>query len=635
VILKNILKLCLAALIISCYIIQTPVKAAEIHTGDPFAIKLAVGSDQMLLNETSLSMEKPYLSGGTTMVPLKVFTAGFGAIVSWDAKTQTVGLLLGTHNIQLTIGNKQAVVNGKPVKIPTAAEIHNDKVMLPLRLVTEALGAKVSLDPVQKQLIISGSVIMNETAAASLNVDAGKSKIGDSFYNWSMKYPTNLMKSSQSDSGDSVSFDDTNGEYSLSINIEESDVQNLSADGLLLKLDNYAEQTILNKTTATDVNGAYAQILSKGSDGDYSETRAYFNQGKIYYITLDIALESNYKNPLKYVIYEELLNSFLLSFDTTDLAIKDLSLIKDGYRDFTNDDFGFKLRIPAGWNQGTESSPHFDFYSDNLGTESLYISVSSISTGDTLDGWIARDDSDFDQTFVAAYGTRGTATPITVGGFAAKENLYSQNLDGTWSTDDSIYIMNGKLKYNIDLVYPKDTPADAIKAEKDDFISSFSFTNTTNPAIGFIADDKGDQSKLSNISNKKLGITLDLPEFWSNANDSGGQDASIAYDFLGGHFSILASDVATADIIKKLESTISSTDSMKLVSSADAAIIGITARKIVYQDTTSDVPTTTTAYIFSNNGKNYVLIYGISDAVATPATLQKIEAVIASIKFTP
>ena len=52
---------------------------------------------------------------------------------------------------------------------------------------------------------------------SSLDADSGKTKIGDSHFGWSMKYPAGLVKRQQSDDGDSVSFVDAKGEFALSI----------------------------------------------------------------------------------------------------------------------------------------------------------------------------------------------------------------------------------------------------------------------------------------------------------------------------------------------------------------------------------------------------------------------------------
>jgi len=658
--LNRILKLCTVVLFILYLAPHTFVHADGLPTGTPFKIIITSGNANMSVNGTPVAIDQPYVSANTTMVPLKIFTTGMGATVTWNAASQIIGLQLGSHDIELTLNKKQALVNGHLVKLSTAAEFHHNKLNVPLRFVSENLGAKVSFNLAQKQTILQGIYLVDDSIAASLNIDAGKTKIGDSYYNWSLNYPTDLVKISQSDNGDTVTFTNTNNDYNLNIQVAKSSALTMSATGLLQKLESYIGPTLISESTAINANGDYAQVISRGKDGDDIEARAYFKQGNIYYISMDVLSENDFTNQIKRAVYDELLDSFKLSFDSTDLSIKDLAVIKNGFRTYTNDDFGFQLQLPANWTQGSEASPGFNFNSDSADTYSIYVSVSSISAGDTLAAWVAREDADFDNTFTADYGSRGTATAIDFQGKSAMENTYSEGLDGDWITDDSFYVMNGNLKYNIELIYPMDSPQTTINAYRAIVTNHFTFTGKINPAAGFIVDDLSGRTDVSTIANSSLGLTIAIPDAWSSSGDSSdtaegnpsgssndssndsssdstsdgsSSGGSLDYDFLGGQFSILASDVSTDDMISEMKDSIHTTEDTKLISSTATTFIGLNATEIVYQTSINEVPVTTTAYIFSRHNKNYMLIYGISDAVATHTALQTIQNVLDSIQF--
>ncbi len=69
-----------------------------------------------------------------------------GARVNYDAKNQKVNIVNGGINVNLQINKNSAVVNGKNVKMDVPATVVNGRTMVPLRFVSESLGAKVNYD---------------------------------------------------------------------------------------------------------------------------------------------------------------------------------------------------------------------------------------------------------------------------------------------------------------------------------------------------------------------------------------------------------------------------------------------------------------------------------------------------------
>ncbi len=80
------------------------------------------------------------------------------------------------------------------------------------------------------------ATLTEDAEGSSLDADSGKTKIGDSHFGWSMKYPAGLVKRQQSDDGDSVSFVDAKGEFALSIRIDSDQSDELSPSALLNKI---------------------------------------------------------------------------------------------------------------------------------------------------------------------------------------------------------------------------------------------------------------------------------------------------------------------------------------------------------------------------------------------------------------
>ena len=85
-----------------------------------------------------------YLKQGVTNVSLRDIGDIFGASVSWNGQTSTAAIDLGNTHISITKGKNTASVNGKSVVLDTNAVIVNDRIYVPLRFLSEALGADVT-----------------------------------------------------------------------------------------------------------------------------------------------------------------------------------------------------------------------------------------------------------------------------------------------------------------------------------------------------------------------------------------------------------------------------------------------------------------------------------------------------------
>ncbi|WP_339186485.1 copper amine oxidase N-terminal domain-containing protein [Brevibacillus sp. FSL K6-6036] len=93
---------------------------------------------------------------GRTLVPLRAIFEALGAKVEWDEATQTVTATKDNNTIQLTIGSKVAYKNGKKINLDVPAQLFNgDTTMVPIRFVSEALGAKVGWDAYSNSVVIS------------------------------------------------------------------------------------------------------------------------------------------------------------------------------------------------------------------------------------------------------------------------------------------------------------------------------------------------------------------------------------------------------------------------------------------------------------------------------------------------
>jgi Copper amine oxidase N-terminal domain len=90
--------------------------------------------------------QPPVMSNGRILVPLRGVFLELGAIVTWDPGSHTVLAQRGPTSVSLTIGSLQAFVNGQPQPLDTPAMLVDGHTMVPLRFISQTLGAGVRWD---------------------------------------------------------------------------------------------------------------------------------------------------------------------------------------------------------------------------------------------------------------------------------------------------------------------------------------------------------------------------------------------------------------------------------------------------------------------------------------------------------
>jgi len=121
------------------------------------AIPAYAGSPSIELDGNKLTLDTPpIIDNGRTLVPMRAIFEALGAGVEWDGATSTVTASVGDTEIQLVIGGK-AFKNGTAVNLDVPAKLYEGRTMVPLRFVSESLGAKVDWDSSTQTIIITSS----------------------------------------------------------------------------------------------------------------------------------------------------------------------------------------------------------------------------------------------------------------------------------------------------------------------------------------------------------------------------------------------------------------------------------------------------------------------------------------------
>jgi minor extracellular serine protease Vpr len=123
-------------------------------------IILQIGSSTFIVNgETKALDSPPVIKNGRTLLPIRAVIESLGGTIDWDGTERKVTITLKDTTIELWIGKPQAKVNDvlkwiDETNHKVMHEIINGRIMLPLRFVSEQLGAKVDWDNATKTITI-------------------------------------------------------------------------------------------------------------------------------------------------------------------------------------------------------------------------------------------------------------------------------------------------------------------------------------------------------------------------------------------------------------------------------------------------------------------------------------------------
>jgi hypothetical protein len=111
-------------------------------------IAIQIGSSVALLNDTiEIPLDKgsiPTILDGRTYVAIRFLSEEvFNANVEWNAEDRSVTFRKGDFVVTVYIGKKTAIVNGKEVSIDAPPVIVEGRTLVPLRFISENLGASV------------------------------------------------------------------------------------------------------------------------------------------------------------------------------------------------------------------------------------------------------------------------------------------------------------------------------------------------------------------------------------------------------------------------------------------------------------------------------------------------------------
>lgn len=96
----------------------------------------------------------PQMINDRTMVPLRAIFEALGATVEWDNETQTVSAFKNDTVVVATIGSKIMYINDEESIMDVAPVVVRDRTLVPVRFVAEAFNCNVDWDGSTQTVII-------------------------------------------------------------------------------------------------------------------------------------------------------------------------------------------------------------------------------------------------------------------------------------------------------------------------------------------------------------------------------------------------------------------------------------------------------------------------------------------------
>lgn len=100
---------------------------------------------------------QPQIVNERTMVPVRAIFEALGATVEWNQSAQTITSQKGDIKVNLSIGNSFMTVNDKQVALDQPACVINERTLVPVRAIAEAYGTTVEWDASSKTVSIKSS----------------------------------------------------------------------------------------------------------------------------------------------------------------------------------------------------------------------------------------------------------------------------------------------------------------------------------------------------------------------------------------------------------------------------------------------------------------------------------------------
>jgi len=164
----------------------------------------------------------PVIVNGRTLVPVRFISEALGAEVGWDGASRTVAITLGNKKIMLQLDSSAAMVNGKQVVMDVPAMTMKGRTMVPIRFVSESLDLDVTFDNATREITIMSK--SNSAAPSSVQDEAIDYYLEELVGIWDMWIPSADPQVPGASGGILIIYDDLTWENYFNKKVTTGDI---------------------------------------------------------------------------------------------------------------------------------------------------------------------------------------------------------------------------------------------------------------------------------------------------------------------------------------------------------------------------------------------------------------------------
>ena len=118
-------------------------------------IKMTINNMNYSINQDPKKMDsKPFIQNNRTMVPVRFIVEALGGKIAWDDAAKTANIEYNGNIISIPVNNSNVTVNGEIKTVDSPAVIKDNRTFVPIRFISENLNMYIDYDANSKEVTI-------------------------------------------------------------------------------------------------------------------------------------------------------------------------------------------------------------------------------------------------------------------------------------------------------------------------------------------------------------------------------------------------------------------------------------------------------------------------------------------------
>jgi len=626
----------LAGLLLVLSLLTACLTGTYAASDDKLVLELKVGSAAAKINGASSVVEKPYVVNKTIMVPLEWFTTAVGAETN-KKSGNAVEIIYGEMSASITIGKTSYSCNRETKKLPAAPALKNKSTMVPLDFLVDNFPITGTGDLKTGNIRL---VLEDDGALSDLSFLTGgisSPKVGNSYFGWSLSVPSGSRIVSNSFKSDRTGITNEGRSLYFEIYVENKKGRKLSE----LYNDILYNSTVRSSKMDVKADIPYFQYTRLTEYDEALRVKVFDKGDYFYYLTINCY--DNSVTPEKLLTdkyYENIVNSFSLSYRGAVKGVEDLSRIKQGKAAFYNyialnlesKYMPWSINVPASWDRVLAND---DPMSTCLGLDSTHymkVTMNTLGESGSLDEYVDNILKKYNTYFNREVYKFISDSYEPVAGTEARTLRFGISQGSRDYIIDEFYFIQGDFVYEITVKIPgkehdrligqfKETidQMSFYSIDEDRFQSDFEKFNARNLGIR-VAQQDGPFEYM----NKTFKWSLRIPGYWTKSASEDDSSATFLNPY--SNTSVMVYSQENSALLKNLpdEERFSIMKTLKKVYKAEpvqstASEKGFRMRVYTYkvESEEKDYFATVTCYCFEAGGNSYCYVTAVPELTAT------------------